>query len=150
MSPIFLSLATVALRYQKELHAFTPAAYFISSGLVTFGIYLGAERHPMTMRQSFNILDYFIFVAVAALGVGGLITKTKALKHEKAARLSIIGFLQVVLMLFFDLFVVGTRFHIMEVVGMIIVLIANGLTAFSILRRRREELKNQEQLEINI
>ena len=62
-------------------------------------------------------------------------TKAKAMQHESASRLSILGYLSVVTMFTTDYFVVGTQFKLTELIGISIVLTATLVSALIIFRK---------------
>lgn len=57
------------------------------------------------------------------------------MQHESASRLSILGYLSVVVMFITDYFVVGTQFKLTELIGVGIVLTATLASALVIFRK---------------
>jgi len=70
--------------------------------------------------------------SVSLFGALALVTKAKAMQYEMASRLSIMSYFSVVLVLLFDLFIIGTVFQSTEVMGIMIVFISNALSAYAI------------------
>ncbi len=61
-----------------------------------------------------------------------MVSKAKAMQYEMASRLSILNYLTVILVLIFDLLLIGTVFNGQEIIGISIVFLSNGLSAYSI------------------
>jgi len=82
----------------------------------------------------FEMTDYVILASGALFGNLAMVTKAKAMQYEMASRLSIMSYFSIVIVLFFDLFLFGTVFNLTEVMGIMIVFIANIFSAYAVYR----------------
>lgn len=72
-------------------------------------------------------------------GVMALVAKSKAFTYESASRLSILGYLSIIVMFMFDMLVVGTTFTAMEITGLLIVISSTFVSAYVVFSRANKQ-----------
>lgn len=132
LAPIFMGISNVTLRKMNKLHPYTSAAYIGLGSFVVFGTTLLIKGNPLSIRDTFEAPDYIILLITSSCGTLAMITKAKAMQYESASRLSIMTYASVVLILVFDLAIIGTRFKLVEAAGMLIIFAANGISVYSV------------------
>ena len=84
------------------------------------------------MFDTFSANEYLVLVFVALGGGIGMLCKTKAFQYEKVGRLGMLSYLSILFTFLFDFILIGTSFNIGEIQGIIIILAANLISAYTV------------------
>ena len=130
LGPILMAVTNVSLRHMKNLHEFTTSTYSVIYSIIVYGlIVLISEEEKITMIYTLNTYEMLILIFVSLAGGAGMIWKAKALRYEMAGRLSILQYFSIIFTFLFDLVFIGTAFKSSEIIGILIVFLANVLSA---------------------
>jgi drug/metabolite transporter (DMT)-like permease len=88
-----------------------------------------------TFQNMFHYADYLILIFGSFMGMMGLLSKAKALKNEKAGSLSIMTYIQLVVMMLFDFFLFNLIFKASDFIGISIILVSNVFAGFYVLKQ---------------
>lgn len=120
--PVSVAFQNVMLRSVKGFNILTMVAYSSITNLVVFGGLAWYTPAETSLLDTFTLRDNLMLISTAIYGILAMAAKQRALQYEQASRLSIVGYLSVVLMFLADYFLMGTRFTAKEIFGIIIVL----------------------------
>jgi drug/metabolite transporter (DMT)-like permease len=127
-----MGVTNVLLRHMKMLHEYTSATYTVMTAVLLYGLQILLSGESLQIISTIDTLDCIILVSVSVFGGFAMVCKAKAMQYEMASRLSILNYLSVILILIFDLLLIGTVFNGQEVIGISIVFLSNGISAYSI------------------
>lgn len=129
LGPILMASINISLRYMRKMHEYTTSTYSVLFSLAFYGILIATTEAEFTMFNTFDWHQHAILVFVSLAGGLGMLSKTKALQYEMAGRLGILVYFSIIFTFFFDLMFIGSHFHGEELIGVVIVLLANILSA---------------------
>ena len=131
---MFLSIVNITLRIMKGLHVYTSPTYtglFIA--IVTIiGFWITGTEYKVLDQLTFSWQLLLLFIGI--VGCAALILKTKSFQYEKAGRLGMLNYLSVIFTFLFDSILIGTKFSANEIYGIIIILGANIISAYTVFK----------------
>lgn len=136
--PILVALQNVLLRHMRGLHEYTVASYIILTGGIMYGICAVLLENDHSIGSTLSANGYGILAMAGFFGIFALVAKSKAFKYESASRLSILGYLSIIVMFLFDILVVGTTFTMTEFTGLLIIISATFLSAYVVFFRAKK------------
>jgi len=105
----------------KRLHEYTANFYGTVFGSVVFGIWVMCEDNGIQAMQYFNADSYLIMVLLGLVSGMSIVARTKAFRYEMVSRVSIIGYLSVLISLVLDITLFNASFNYGQVMGIIII-----------------------------
>ncbi|CDW87883.1 membrane protein [Stylonychia lemnae] len=143
LAPIFMASINVSLRHMRQLHELTASTYAVLFSIVFYSTLMSFTDNDFSMFDTFLVHEHFLLLFISLAGGTGMLLKTRALQHEMAGRLSILGYFSIVFTFFFDLIFIGTKFSIGEIYGILIVLAANVLSAYMVFHKNFLQKKDK-------
>lgn len=135
-----MSLGSIQTRKMKDLHEYTANFYAIVVGSLVFGIWVHFTSEGLKFYSLFNFVDYLILFLLSIIQGMSVVSRTKAFKYEMPSRLSIIGYLSIVITLFIDIFIFGTMLNQYQILGLMIIfasIIASSIVVIRKIKQRR-------------
>jgi drug/metabolite transporter (DMT)-like permease len=121
----------------RGLHEYTVASYVILSGGIVYGTLSVILETDHSIGSTLHASGFLILALAGIFGIFALVAKSKAFRYESASRLSILGYLSIIVMFLFDMLVVGTTFTMAEVFGLLIIISATFLSAYIVFFRAK-------------
>ena len=120
------------MRTLRKINEYATGTYISILGTSVFGVTIIFSEKGFTFHKLFTITDYLVLLVMAILGAMTMMTKAKSMQYEMVSRTSILCYLSIIVMFFFDLFLYNTAFHMSDVNGILIITLANIIAAFFI------------------
>ena len=117
----------------KRLHEYTANFYGTVFGSFVFGIWVMFEKDGIQAPNLFNSDSYLIMVLLGLVSGMSIVARTKAFRYEMVSRVSIIGYLSVLISLILDIALFDASFNGGQVLGIIIIfasVFASALTNY--------------------
>ena len=95
----------------KRLNEYTANFYGTVFGSVVFGIWVMCEEKGIQAMQYFNSDSYLIMVLLGIVSGMSIVARTKAFRYEMVSRVSIIGYLSVLISLCLDITIFDASFN---------------------------------------
>ncbi len=127
MHTIVVSFITLTIRELRDkCNVLIVVFYFNLFNLIFAGV---GEYFEKT--KVLNSSEWVLVILIGIFGLGGHLTKTRALFLEKAFIISIIDYLNVVFGFLFDIFILNESMDLFAYVGILIIMISMGILIYS-------------------
>lgn len=134
-SPILIACGSIALRTLRSINEFATGTYISIFGTLIFGSTVALSDKGFLFYQYFSLSDYCVLVLIALFGSLSLIMRAKSAQYEMASRTSILCYLSIIIMFFFDVVLYNAVINVGSVNGVMIIAIANALSAYFVFRK---------------
>eukprot|EP00347_Sterkiella_histriomuscorum_P021051 403335450 len=135
LGPLLMASINISLRYMRKMHEYTTSTYSVIFSLFFYGILIATTESELSMFRTFQGYEHLILIFISLAGGVGMLAKTKALQFEMAGRLGILVYFSIIFTYFFDMIFIGTEFHPEEMTGVVIILVANILSAYMVFHK---------------
>lgn len=105
----------------KRLHEYTANFYGTVFGSVVFGIWVLLEPTGIQAPVLFNSDSYLVMVLLGLVSGMSIVARTKAFRYEMVSRVSIIGYLSVLISLVLDIVLFDANFNGGQIIGIVII-----------------------------
>lgn len=121
------AIISIMLRGMRDMAEFTLSTYIIFTMLVVYlPIFLIFETTDVYYKFTLN--DWFVSVLLGFTSSSMQLVRTKALKFEEPARLSILNYFQPIIQLLLDFLFFQSLFTNQQILGALIVFLANSIS----------------------
>lgn len=105
----------------KRLHEYSANFYGTVFGSVVFGIWVMLEEEGIQAMEIFTANSYIVMVLLGIVSGMSIVARTKAFRYEMVSRVSIIGYVSVLISLTLDITLFDATFNSGQLLGILII-----------------------------